>query len=135
MKNSVSASTVLAADVANNGTFTLAYPSGSVQADFTGDFANATDEEMIVNNNDAYDGTLVDIAYGASLITVTNKTGATLTAGSAILLRLAKADVAPYQGPKAAAITAPTGGATVDAECRAAVTSLIAAVKAAGITA
>lgn len=134
-KNSVSAQTVLAADVANNGTFTLGYPTGSVQADFTGDFANSADEEMIVNNNDVYDGTKVDISYGSTTITVTNKTGGTLKAGSSILLYLAKADVKPYSGPKAAAITAPTGGSTTDTECRTAVTSIIAALVAAGIVA
>lgn len=134
-KNFATASLTLAADVANNGTFTVGYPSGSAQADFTGNFANTADEQMIVNDNDVYDGTQVDISYGASNITVTNKTGGTLPAGASVMLYLAKADNVAYDGPKAAAITAPSGGATVDAEARTAIGSIIAALKSAGITA
>jgi hypothetical protein len=102
----------LTADVANAGTFTAAYPSGSVQADFLAPNVNTADEVMIVNDNDRWDGTKVDFAYGASLVTVTNNTGTTLKAGSKVQLQLAKATGISYFGPKAptfAALTAATG--------------------------
>lgn len=85
--------TVLAADVASPaGTFTVAYPSGTAQADFQSPFSAAT-AYMVVNNNDHYDdGTpdKFDISYGASNITITNKTGATLKAGANVKVGLGR---------------------------------------------
>lgn len=126
---------ILAADVPNAGTFVAAYPAGSVQADFTGANANVADEVMLINDNDRYDGTKVDIAYGASNITVTNNTGGTLKAGARVLLQLAQANRAPFNGAKGPAIAAPTGGTTVDAEGRVTIGQIIATLKSAGITA
>jgi hypothetical protein len=74
------------------GTFTVAYPAGMVQADFTSANA-ATVAYMIVNGNDRYEEVddEFDISYDASYVTVTNKTGATLAAGSKIIVGLSNA--------------------------------------------
>lgn len=82
--------TTLASAVANAGTFTVPYPTGFAQADFTGINA-AAEAVMIVNNNDEYKETASQIAvsYDASEVTVTNSTGTTLPAGSLILMGLA----------------------------------------------
>ncbi len=102
----------LTADVANAGTFTSAYPSGFVQADFLAPNVNTADEVMIVNDNDRWDATKVDFAYGASLVTVTNNTGTTLKAGSKIQLQLARATGIYYNGPTAPSIASPASDAS-----------------------
>lgn len=83
------------------GTVAFAYPTGYVQADFTGDFAN-TVAYMIVNGNDRYEEAddEFDISYGASTVTITNKTGATLPVGTTIQVGLS------YAGEEGAFITA-----------------------------
>lgn len=81
-------STVLAAAVANAGTFTVAYPTGTTQATFTQGLAGSN-SYMQVNGNDRYPaaasgaGTFA-ISYGASNITITNNLGFTLAAGTSI---------------------------------------------------
>ena len=74
------------------GTVTVAYPSGLAQADFTGDNA-ATNAYLLLNYNDRYEEAddEFDISYGASNITVTNKTGATWAAGTTVIVGLANA--------------------------------------------
>jgi len=84
-------STVLTADVANSGTFTVGYPTGYVQNNFTAGL-NRSGSFMIVNGNDKYTGSQLSLAFGASLITVTNSTGVTLTAGSTVVLQAEVAD-------------------------------------------
>lgn len=85
------------------GTFTMSYPTGRVQADFTGSNA-ATDAYIIFNGNDRYTeaSDKFDISYGASTITITNKTGATLPAGTTVILGTARnaalADVTTLAG-------------------------------------
>lgn len=149
-------SLILAADVASPaGTFTASYPAGYVQADFLGANANTADELMIVNDNDKWDGTKVDFTYGASLITVTNKTGGTLKAGSRITLKLARGNTIQFNGVKSAAITTLTAATGTPSDTIADVTgafvqatlnnnfksladkinAINAAIKAAGITA
>jgi hypothetical protein len=77
--------TILAAAVANNGTFTVPYPTGFSQGSFLNGLA-LSNSSMIVNSNDKYvQGTGFTVSYGASLITVTNTTGLTLPAGASIL--------------------------------------------------
>lgn len=77
--------TVLAADVANAGTFDIAYPTGFVQNDFTAGLADVG-HYMIVNDNDKWTAAAskMSISFGATTITVTNSTGAALTAGSKV---------------------------------------------------
>lgn len=72
------------------GTIAFSYPSGTVQADFTGDNA-ATVAYLIINGNDRYEEADddFDISYGASTVTVTNKTGGTWAAGTRLTVNLA----------------------------------------------
>jgi len=78
----------LASAVADDATFTVSYPSGYAQTDFNVGLAG-TGHKMIVNDNDVW--TTADpgftVAFGASNITITNTTGASLAAGSTILLQ------------------------------------------------
>ena len=81
---------VLAAAVADDGTVTgIAYPSGTNQAFFTSGNASATGV-AILNGNDVYAeaATKVGITYGASTITLTNKSDVTWPAGSDVILQL-----------------------------------------------
>lgn len=84
--------TILSADVANNGTFTVGYPAGFNQNSFSGGLAGSA-HYMIVNGNDKWTAgaAQMSLAFGAS-ITVTNKTGATLVAGSAVSIFVDQAD-------------------------------------------
>jgi hypothetical protein len=78
-------SAILASAVTNTSTFTLPYPTGYVQANFTAGLAGAT-HVIIVNGNDRYvTGTLFTVSFDASVITVTNSTGATLAAGATVV--------------------------------------------------
>ena len=76
----------MAAAVANAGTFTVAYPAGTVQADLTG----TTLGQLALKSGETFEqaasgaGT-VAFAFGASNITVTNNTGQTLPAGDIFL--------------------------------------------------
>lgn len=80
--------TVLAADVATAGTFTVSYPTGFVQNDFTGGLAVASGHYAIVNDNDRWSASAskMSATFGASTITVTNSSGLTWTAGSTVSL-------------------------------------------------
>lgn len=81
---------VLATAVANAGTFTVAYPSGTSQNTFNTGLANLADCYMVINDNDKWTAAAgnVSFAFGASDITVTNSTGASLPAGSRFTLNL-----------------------------------------------
>ena len=74
----------LASAVADDATFTVAYPAGITQASLLG----ATLGEMVVDGDASYDqgASGFTAVYGASSITVTNTTGAALAAGSEIIL-------------------------------------------------
>lgn len=80
---------ILAAAVANAATFDLAYPSGFSQNSFNAGLALA-EAILFVNDNDKYtvSGGKIAVSYGASLITVTNTTGAALSAGSRVSLQV-----------------------------------------------
>lgn len=81
------ASLVLAAAVLNAGTFTVAYPSGTSQLSFLGGL-NAGTAYAMVNDNDKLTEAAAQLAfsYGAGEITVTNNSGATLAAGTRLML-------------------------------------------------
>lgn len=107
---------ILASAVADDGTLVLAaYPSGYTQADFINGNASATGT-FVLGNNDVYEEATADnfeITYGASDITITNRSGATWAAGSAYTLGLAYADtVYQFGGQKSAAIAALTDSST-----------------------
>ena len=80
------ASVVLASAVADSGTFTLAYPSGFVQADFTAGLNVSSGHYALVNKNDrwAASASKMSASFGASLITVTNSSGVSWAAGSTV---------------------------------------------------
>lgn len=78
----------IAADVANAGTFTVAYPSGTTQLDFNaGLYKEGSGHSIVANQNKWSDTSSSGIAFttfGASDITLTNNTGATLSAGTKV---------------------------------------------------
>jgi hypothetical protein len=83
---------VLAADVANLGTFTVSYPnqdapeSGVTDA---GRFFGAVGHTLIVGSNNPFVApNQIALTFGTSNITVTNRSGATLLAGSPFVLDL-----------------------------------------------
>lgn len=98
--------TVLASAVANAGTVTLAYPAGTTVADFVGRNA-AADGKVVVNGNEVYNeataGVRINLSYGASNITLTNNTGQTWAAGSALIVELGQANKLVVEGVPAAA--------------------------------
>ena len=96
----------LATAVANAGTVTIAYPTGTTRADFVGRNA-AADGKVVVNGNEVYNeatsGVRINLAYGASNITLTNNTGQTWSAGSTLIVELGQADKLVIEGVPAAA--------------------------------
>ena len=78
------ATTILASAVADDATFTLAYPSGVTRYTLFG----STGGRMVVDGDLAYaeGASGFTASYGASLITITNTTGGALAAGSEVIL-------------------------------------------------
>lgn len=70
---------VLAADVANAGTFTVGYPSGTDASTFKNGFAH---ELVIGQNNVLRAPDEFTVSFGASNITITNGSGSTWLSGS-----------------------------------------------------
>lgn len=83
--NFKTASLVLAAAVADSGTFTVAYPSGTSQLSFNAGLAG-TDHYAILNDNDKWESGNPGIAvsFGATEITVTNQSGYSWPAGTKV---------------------------------------------------
>lgn len=127
---------VLASAVADAGTVTVAYPSGTAQADYTGANA-AADGVAVLNNNEVYTeaASQISLSYGASNITLTNDSGGTWAAGTEVLVQLGQSGGdSPAMAP-APAISEPSGGATVDAESRTAIGEILNALRSQGIIA
>lgn len=83
---------LLAAAVANAGTVTLPYPTGTVQADFTGE----TGGQVAVGHDVFPEGTgagTVTIVYGASNITITNNSGVAWPAGTEVIGSYGRIDI------------------------------------------
>lgn len=80
--------TVLVSAVANSGTFTVSYPTGFTQNDFTGGLAVSGGHYMIVNDNDKWTAAAskMSASFGASTVTITNSTGYSLAAGTRVSL-------------------------------------------------
>ncbi|AKR54329.1 hypothetical protein XM25_00610 [Devosia sp. H5989] len=80
----------LASTVADDGTFTLAYPSGASRASLR----DSTGGSIAIGDNDVWaegpDG--VEFAYGASNITVTNRSGVSWAAGSNVVVSFGQTD-------------------------------------------
>lgn len=85
--------TTLASSVADDATFTVSYPSGVTRSMLFG----STGGRMIVDGDAAYaeGASGFTAVYGASSITITNTTGASLAAGAEIVLSFG---VAPEDG-------------------------------------
>lgn len=83
---------VLAAAVANSGTFTVAYPSGTTQSTFNAGLAGSP--SIVINDNDTWTAAAskMSVTYGASDITVTNLSSTTWAAGSSFVLDLDRKD-------------------------------------------
>lgn len=83
--------TVLAASVADDGTTTIAYPSGTSQNDFAKGIADLPNCYVQINKNDrwALADPGIDLSFGASNITLTNRAGYAWAAGDVIDLHLA----------------------------------------------
>lgn len=79
--------TILGSAVANSATFAVDYPTGFAQGDFLAGKAG-TAHYMIVNGNDRWTAAAskMSASFGASTVTVTNSTGATLPAGTKVSL-------------------------------------------------
>lgn len=101
--------------VADTATFTVAYPTGFDQAALTG----STGGEVAVGENDVWDQADpgFDFSFGASNITVTNNTGATLAANTELKISFGDASKGGsynadlrVEGP--ASLTAATGTAS-----------------------
>lgn len=86
--------TILAAAVADAGTTTINYPSGTAQADFDKGLASLTaaDCYVFLNKNDKIpygsSGIYIGISFGASNITITNHSGYNWPIGTRIDLNL-----------------------------------------------
>jgi len=80
--------TTLGAAVADSGTFTVAYPTGFAQNDFTADLAASADHYIVIGLNDKWTAAASKMAlsFGATLITVTNNSGTTWAVGSRAML-------------------------------------------------
>ena len=78
----------IASDVADAGTFTVAYPSGTTQLTFNaGNYKEGSGHSVVADQNkwpDASSSGIAFTTFGASNITLTNNTGATLSAGTKV---------------------------------------------------
>lgn len=69
---------ILAAAVAADGTFTIPYPTGYTR----GDFIPGVDHRLVINQAEVVAPIGMTLSFGATAVTVTNKTGATWPAAS-----------------------------------------------------
>lgn len=129
----------LASAVADEGTVTVAYPTGTAQADYVGNNA-ATDAVVTLNDNDVFQEADpgIAISYGASNATLTNNTGEAWPAGATLRVQFAKAgndrpgfvagpaipSLTDSSGGTAAATLPAIGGTYAQAEVRNSVASL-----------
>lgn len=109
------ATTTLASAVADDATFTVAYPSGITQARLLG----CSGGRMVVNGDIGYDegSSGFTVSYGASEITVTNTTGGSLAAGTELILSFGEntrdgSYNIPVMAAAPVALTAATGTAS-----------------------
>ena len=107
--------TTLASSVADDATFTVAYPSGITQARLLG----CSGGRMVVNGDIGYDegASGFTVSYGASNITVTNTTGGSLAAGTEVILSFGEntrdgSYNIPVMAAAPVALTAATGTAS-----------------------
>ncbi len=75
---------VLSADVAANGTFTVAYPAGLTAGHFAGSALHA----LVLAQSVLAPPSGFTLTFGATTITITNKTSGTWVSGSSFILQL-----------------------------------------------
>lgn len=125
---------VLASAVADAGTVTVAYPTGTVQANFTGNNA-ATDAVVVLNDNDVIlqGDPGIGISYGSANATLTNNTGTAWPAGTRLRVQFASAgnDRPGFQPGPSVANPAGTSGAQLETT----VIGILGALRDAGIIA
>lgn len=80
----------LASVVADDGTFTVAYPSGTNRQTLR----DSTGGSIVIGQNDVWDegSSGVEFTYGASNITVTNRSGVSWAAGSDVVISFGQTD-------------------------------------------
>ena len=81
----------LASAVADDGTFTVGYPTGTTTETFSTGNYKAGSGKVVVNDTDSWsdaDPGIEVTTFGASTITLTNRTGATLAAGAKVRVGL-----------------------------------------------
>lgn len=86
------ATILLAAAVADDGTVTVAYPAGTNQASLTG----STGGKVMVGQDGPYRQGVtdnVDFTFGASNITITNRTTAAWPAGTELRISFGQIDI------------------------------------------
>lgn len=86
-----SVTAVLAAAVNDDGTFTVGYPTGTSQEYFQNGNYKAGSGQLVLNGVDVWsdaDPGFAVTTFGASTITITNLTGATLAIGTEVTLSL-----------------------------------------------
>ncbi len=103
--------------VANAGTVLVAYPAGTVQANFIGANAAANTGSVVLNGNEVYpeagSGVRINLTYNAGDVTVTNNTGVTWPAGSTIRVQLGRVgNDRPSFGPGPAIVPVTTAFGT-----------------------
>jgi len=79
----VSGRTTIAADVANGGTLTIAYPSGTTRADWAA--IDPASLQVNIGGQDTYKNAQVSVALGTSMV-ITNSSGVTWKAGQRIIV-------------------------------------------------
>lgn len=74
---------VLAAAVADGATFAVTYPGGYTR----GDFIPGVDHRLVVNQVELKAPNKITLSFGASSVTITNKTGAAFPAGATFVMQ------------------------------------------------
>lgn len=119
--------------IADDGTLTIAYPTGTTQASFTGRNASA-DGVVILNDNEVYaeGASTFSLTYGGPNITLTNLSGAAWPVGTVLRIELGQAGGGYVNVVKQPAFADLTGGQSpTEAEFN----DLLATLRAAGIIA
>lgn len=93
MANFATAEIILASAVADDGTFTVGYPSGTSQLSFNAGLAGSG-SYIILNDNDkvSVGNPGISLSFDASYVTVTNLTGAAIPAGTKVGVFLDRVD-------------------------------------------
>lgn len=103
---------ILAANVANNGTVVVPYPSGKNQRSFNAGLAAPAEHYIILGGSSRFNVPSLSLAFNAGDITVTNLSGQTWPAGSEYLLNIGErngntvVEVLPFTVPLAAIVGA-----------------------------